>query len=153
MKKMILLLTLLTTLTTFAKEKIFGAGVMLGEPTGVSLQFRHESYLIDLGVAYSLKSEAMIMGDYKMLLPKLIPSLIRKSSPITAYWGFGGFLRFENEERDKDDLALGVRIPLGLEYLLPKDPFGFFLEIAPSVKVITETDADLQGSIGARYYF
>lgn len=152
MKIFILILSLMTS-TVYAKEKIFGTGVMLGEPSAVSLQFRHNSYMVDLGVGYSLSSEAIILADHKILLPKLLPALIRKPSPITAYWGLGGFMRFENDQTDKDDLALGVRMPLGLEYLLPKDPFGFFLEVVPSLKVITESDFGLQGSLGARYYF
>jgi len=72
-------------------------------------------------------------------------------SRILLYAGVGAFIDI-NEHR-KHEFVAGVRIPLGAEHLLANAPLGFFLEIAPTVELITKTDVGFMGAIGGRYYF
>ncbi|MFZ4713278.1 MAG: hypothetical protein ACOYL6_06190 [Bacteriovoracaceae bacterium] len=153
----ILSILMIISSTAFAQTNFKGAkggvGVILGEPTGVTFQLRQPDHFYDFSVAYSLHSEATFLADYKILLPTLIPKLIRKASaPISFYAGLGGYMRFE-ESNGNSKMALGVRLPVGLDYQIPKRPYGLFFEVVPIVRVITSTDIDMMAGIGGRYYF
>ncbi len=48
---------------------------------------------------------------------------------------------------------LGVRIPLGLDYVFQEAPFDVFIEVAPIVNLVPETEFDLSGGVGVRFWF
>jgi len=58
---------------------------------------------------------------------------------------------FERVE-EKDD-KFGIRIPVGIEYLFEKVSLGAFLELVPVLELTSDTDFDLEGGIGIRFFF
>jgi hypothetical protein len=64
---------------------------------------------------------------------------------------FGGGLRFIN--RDNGDDKFGARIPVWVEYLFEDVSLGAFFELAPIINVTPDTDFDLEGGIGIRFFF
>jgi hypothetical protein len=46
-----------------------------------------------------------------------------------------------------------VRIPLGVNYLLEVAPLDVFLEIVPAMRLIKDTELELDAGIGVRYFF
>jgi hypothetical protein len=52
-----------------------------------------------------------------------------------------------------DGSRVGVRVPLGLDYITRDRRFDVFLEVAPMVDLVPETEFDLSGGVGARSYF
>ncbi|MEQ9265690.1 MAG: hypothetical protein RLN81_10745, partial [Balneolaceae bacterium] len=67
---------------------------------------------------------------------------------LALYYGIGARVLLTD-----NDSVFGARIPLGINYLLADAPIDFFIEIAPIVNVIPDTDADGDGAIGVRFYF
>jgi hypothetical protein len=65
------------------------------------------------------------------------------------YYGIGA--RFVSHEND--DARIGLRAPLGIDYMFDNGRFDIFMEIVPIFNVMPETDFDLGGGIGARFYF
>jgi hypothetical protein len=54
---------------------------------------------------------------------------------------------------EEDDPRVGIRIPVGVEYIFEGQPVCLFLEIAPIVDVVPETEANVNGGIGVRLIF
>jgi hypothetical protein len=52
-----------------------------------------------------------------------------------------------------DDPLIGVRVPIGLDYLFSDAPIDIFLEIVPILDLAPATEFDLGGGIGIRYWF
>jgi hypothetical protein len=48
---------------------------------------------------------------------------------------------------------VGIRVPLGLEYLFASPSLGVFAEIVPIFDLSPKTAVDLNGAIGVRFYF
>jgi hypothetical protein len=53
----------------------------------------------------------------------------------------------------EDDSKVGVRVPLGMDYLLGTAPLDFFLELVPILDLAPSTDFSLNAAIGIRYFF
>lgn len=118
---------------------------MIGEPTGLSLKYWNGSNnAYDIGLAWSLQGNDAISihGDY------LFHSWLKvNEGKLAIHYGVGARAILAN------DSAIGLRIPVGINYLLETAPLGFFLEIAPIIDIIPSTDANGSGGIGVRYYF
>ncbi len=122
-----------------------GLGVMLGEPTGISLKsWNNSRTAFDLGLAWSLsgKDAVHIHGDH--LWHKWLDV---ENGNLAFYYGIGARAVFS------DDTYFGARIPFGLNYLIEDSPVGLFFEVAPIVDFLPDTDGDANGGIGIRYYF
>jgi hypothetical protein len=156
MKKLFIVIFLsivFLTLESFANDRKFGAGIMLGEPTGLSFQSRHDRFMYDFGFSWDFDDEFTMIADYKVRSSDFISRLIGRPAPnAAAYVGIGAFLDYEKHRRH-DDWEAGVRIPVGLEYMFAEAPIGVFLELAPTVQLIEEVDLGMMGALGGRYYF
>lgn len=128
----------------------FGLGIMVGEPTGISGKFWLSGRsAIDGAVAWSFTdNEAFhLHGDYILHNFSLI-KVERGSLPF--YFGIGGRIKFQDAPRDD---IFGVRIPLGLAYLFETAPLDVFIELVPMLDLAPDTDFDIAGSLGVRYFF
>jgi len=122
-----------------------GLGIMIGEPSGVTLKnWFNEKNSIDLGLAWSLSGNdaVYVHADYQWH-----KWLDVEDGNLAFFYGIGGRAVFAN------DTFVGARIPLGLTYIAPEAPLEFFLEVAPVLNLIPDTDGDADGGIGVRYYF
>ncbi|MBC7712500.1 MAG: hypothetical protein H7177_04150 [Rhizobacter sp.] len=148
MKKIIGLLCLLLSVNVWAAGNN-GLGLVFGDPSGITFQHKFsEQQFTDLYFAYTWDSEWVFMGDYKFHLP----GLFGEKLPITPYAGIGAFFKVEDKKHD-DDVALGVRIPLGIDWKVPNAPIVVFGELVPAMRLIKSTDGDFQAGIGGRFYF
>ena len=123
-------------------------GILLGEPTGISAKlWTTANSAFDLGIAWSFGDGGHfhLHGDY---LIHNFDFFDVDSGSLPIYVGIGGRVRIEDE-----DSRVGLRVALGLEYILESNPFGFFFEVAPIVDFLPETEADVNGGIGVRYIF
>ena len=146
----ILFLILCLTLPAAARDGDFGLGAILGEPTGPSFKvWTGASSAIDGAAAWSLddRNSFHLHVDYLWHNFSVI-KLTKGSMPL--YFGLGGRIQFE--EGDDDDL-IGARIPVGLEYLPARTPLGIFMEIVPVLNLAPDTEFDMEGALGIRYYF
>ena len=132
-----------------ADNRPFGLGIVIGEPTGLSLKsWLSERNAIDGAIAWSVEgdNDLQLQADYVFHNFDLITV---EKGKFPLYFGIG--VRFAFRE-NKDD-RLGLRIPVGLDYIFAGERFDAFLEIVPVMDLVPDTDFDLEGAIGARYFF
>jgi hypothetical protein len=123
-------------------------GLILGEPTGLSAKlWMTGNTAFDLGVAWSFGEGGNfhLHGDY---LFHNFDFFDVDTGSLPVYFGIGGRVRLQDE-----DSRVGLRIVIGLEYILESAPVSFFFEVAPIVDFAPETEADVNGGIGVRYIF
>ena len=126
-----------------------GLGVILGEPTGLSLKiWTAEDRAVDAAVGWSLDSNGWFYFHSDYLFHS---STLKKEieGGLPYYYGFGARALI----KDGDDSRFGVRFPLGLNYFLGDERFDIFVEIAPLLDLVPETKVRISGGIGARFYF
>jgi hypothetical protein len=147
---LVLFLTVGLSLVGQAQDnsKNLGVGVMVGEPTGLTLKsWFNERNAFDAGLAWSFgRYDAIhIHADYLWHSYSVFNDIEEGTLPL--YYGIGARAVF-----GEDDSVIGARIPLGLNYLFEEAPIGMFLEVAPVVNLIPETDLDVNGGLGVRVY-
>jgi hypothetical protein len=130
-----------------AQRKGFGLGVILGEPTGFSAKGWIDSRsAIDAGLAWSFLHETTFHVHVDYLLHT---SDLTERSDMPAYYGIGGRIKAGTAGGDR----IGIRIVGGIVYFVPDSPVDIFGEIAPILDFSPSTDLQVNGGIGARYYF
>lgn len=131
---------------SFAQQTHAGAGIILGDPTGLSAKFwLNDENAIDAAAAWSLDDGALLLhADYLIHNFRLIAV---DEGELPFYYGIGGKIVMAN------DVILGARIPVGLSYLFVDLPLDAFFEIVPVLQLIPATDFNLDAAIGVRYYF
>ncbi len=128
-------------------QRGLGLGIILGEPTGVSMKtWLNNNNAIDGALAWSFGNEDAFHLHFDYLVHKWNAIRIDRNS-IPFYYGIGGRFKFENDSR------FGVRFPLGITLFVKEAPIDLFLEIVPILDLAPETDFDINAAIGARYYF
>lgn len=135
--------------TSMAQMERFGLGVMLGEPTGMNAKyFIDKNHGLDAAFGWSLggDNDFHLHGDYLYHIYSLFHV---EDAELPVYLGLGGRLLL----RDDRDNKAGVRFPLGLDYIFTGAPFDIFAEVVPILDLAPDTDFDLEGAIGARFYF
>ena len=145
----IVLIIFIATNALALERKKFGVGVILGEPTGITIKYMlDDKTAIDAGVGWETSgdNEFHIYGDYLYHMYDLIKVPHGK---LPLY--FGGGLRFI--DREKKDDKLGIRIPVGIEYLFGNVPLGAFFELVPVLNLTPDTDFDFEAGIGIRFFF
>jgi hypothetical protein len=125
-----------------------GVGIIVGEPTGLSVkQWISGQHAIDGGLAWSFSHEDRIQihGDY---LYHRVHSFSTEDleGRIPFYFGFGGRAILG------EDAVLGARFPFGIGKTLASAPLELFVEIVPVLNLAPDTEFDLNGALGVRYY-
>jgi len=125
----------------------FGVGVILGEPTGISVKnFVSRSTAVDGALAWSFDDGDALHIHADMLYHKFDQFDIDHGH-LALYYGPGARLAFGKH------LWLGVRFPIGLSYTLDGHIFETFLELVPIFNLTPRTNFDIQAGLGIRFYF
>lgn len=152
MKKILSIVALVLSTTaplSDASPGQFGLGIIIGEPTGFDGKYFFDSdHALEAALGWSLSgsNELHIQVDY---LYHRYDLLKVEEGQLPFFFGVGGRIKF----RENQDDQLGVRIPVGLAYEFAGGPFDVFVEIVPILELIPDTDFDLEGAIGGRFYF
>ena len=146
----ILLIALSALLPTTApcQDRGFGAGVIIGEPTGFSLKgWINGKSAFDIGLAWSFVNETSfhIHADY------LFHSfgVFNTTEKVPLYYGIGGRIKTAKSH----DARIGVRGVVGVAYLFRDAPLDVFLEVAPIVDFAPSTEFQINAGFGMRYFF
>jgi hypothetical protein len=145
----IVLIIFIATNALALERKKFGVGVIVGEPTGITIKYMlDDKSAIDAGVGWETSgdNEFHIYGDYLYHMNDLIKV---PQGKLPLY--FGGGLRFIDREKKKD--KFGIRIPVGIEYLFGNVPLGAFFELVPILNLTPDTEFDFEAGIGIRFFF
>lgn len=119
-------------------------GIILGEPTGISLKlWQTNTTAIDAAVAWSFgRNESVhIHADYLVH-----NDLEADQGSFMFYYGLGARALLA------DDPRFGARIPLGLQYIVPSTRLSLFFEVAPAFDLVPATKFGVNGGIGIRYF-
>ena len=130
-----------------AQDRDFGAGIIVGEPTGLSGKYWLSSQnAIDAGLAWSFRHTGFlhVHADYLWHFPDAIQATQR----FPLYAGIGGRIGFAAH-----DAVFGVRVVGGIAWW-PKDaPIDVFLELAPIIDLAPASEFNMSGGFGVRYFF
>lgn len=144
------ILILLDGFASAAGKRDFGLGIILGEPTGICGKlWTGGNSAVDGAVAWSTDNNASLHLHADYLVHSFSAGRVEKGR-LPFYYGIGGRMKFA--ENNNDDF-IGVRIPVGIEYLLENAPVDIFFEIVPILDLAPDTDFDLNAAVGARYFF
>ncbi len=131
----------------FAKNPGLGVGIILGEPTGISIKsWQSGKTAIDAAIAWSLGNESSFHFHADYLVHNFNAFQVEKNK-IPLYYGIGGRIKFE------DDSKLGIRFPLGTTFFFTDIPLDFFMEIVPILNLAPATEFDLNAALGMHFYF
>jgi hypothetical protein len=132
-------------------NKYAGIGFIVGEPTGLDAKFfLNNEHALEFGLAWSLEgsNHLHLQGDYLWHRYGLIE--LNNGDEMPLFFGIGARLIVRDDDRDD---ILGIRFPVGLAYMFTNYPFDIFAEIVPILDLTPDSDFDLEGAIGARFWF
>jgi hypothetical protein len=157
MKKTALILLFLTIISinkAFSQTSGTGLGLIIGEPTGVSLKhWVSPMNAIDAGLAWSFLDNGNfhIHADYLYHM-NVLNSLLHTNN-ASLYVGIGGRLKLKNSDKGETDNRLGARVPVGAVFYFPEPKLDVFLEIVPILDLTPKTDISFNAALGVRYFF
>ncbi len=122
-------------------------GVLIGEPMAISGKYwLNRRVAIDAAVGWSFDNDGKfnILGDI-LIHPYYIPV---NMGDFPTYIGAGATFQAGN-----GDTFLGVRFPLGVEFLLSGYPVALFGEVVPVMEVLPSISFRMEGGVGVRFAF
>ena len=143
-----MLCTAILSINSFAQKGDFGMGIILGNPTSVSVKlWTGEVTAIDasLGYRYGSANHLYLNTDFLFHLW----AIEKEEGTIKIYFGAGAGLGFIS------DLSFPIRVPVGAALFLDNIPLELIAELVPTVQVFGEGDIrfKMEGYLGARWYF
>ena len=149
MKKILsLLAVLLLSLNLFSQHSEFGMGLILGNPTAVSVKlWTGEKTALDASFGYHFgKANHLYLNTDLLIHPW---SFRQEEDIILIYLGPGAGLGFIS------DLSLTVRSPLGAALFLNDLPLELFAEIVPTLQLVGANGVQFwpDAYMGIRWYF
>jgi len=141
--------TLLIVYTnSFSQRQGFGAGIIIGEPTGISMKgWLTSKTAIDAGIAWSFVQETSVHIHADYLIHSF--DVFRSNQEIPLYYGIGGRIKIGDNEKAR----LGLRMVVGIGYVFQSAPFDLFLEAAPILDLAPKTELNGNAGFGARFFF
>ncbi len=126
-----------------------GIGVQGGRPTGLSIRFyRPDGMNLDLLAAWDLDDFFFVNGH------GLFESPLGDEGIAHVFYGPGAFIGIRDRGDDEtldNEIGIGISGTLGLGVMI--DKLEIYGRITPRLELIEETDIDIGGGIGLRYYF
>lgn len=151
------LLAVLLPSEAMAQLDGFGVGIIAGDPTGLCVKnWLSQKSALEVSAAWSFEGDGgfFLSGDYVLHAFDIADDPDSGLSGLMFTYGLGGRLYFRDGNGDDDgDTVLGLRVPLGLCYPFEGAPVDMFVQLAPVMDIIPETELGLNGGIGARLYF
>jgi len=130
-----------------AQPKKISVGVILGQPTGLSAKlWLDQTSAIDIAAAWNFlpSGSLYVQADYLYHIYHLF-GVTKGKLPL--YFGVGGSVALQPTP------TIGLRVPVGLEYLFPDAPIDLFLEVGFGVSLFPATQFQGTGGVGIRYTF
>ena len=145
------LFALVFGMTEARGENGLGVGVIVGEPTGISIKkWIGETRAVDAAAAWSFSENESFQfhADYLIHNFSLIqPKDLDLNGRLPVYFGVGCRIKLD------EDALVGIRIPFGISYLFADAPVDLFVEVVPILDLAPDTDLDINAAIGVRFYF
>lgn len=139
----------------------YGLGITLGSTDGISGYFRSSSYdFFQATLAFSVHNSFYFSAD----TCASHPNAIKDTSSLVPYYCIGGlFFQSDSDQNSRpysrylpdsdEEVFLGIHIPLGIQFFIPRTPVQLGAEIAPGLLVYPATHVFWQLQLYARYLF
>jgi len=148
----------------FDANKVFGLGLELGAPTGVTGKyFLSSDRALDFGVgalySYYDRNGLHLYGDYLFHPVSLVST---EDFELPLYIGLGARIwSFDNRRGDgvvDSAFAFGFRVPIGIAFDFNNVPLDVFVQVVPTLDLFSGYAAhsvyiDIDASFGIRYWF
>lgn len=132
-----------------AQEKTFGAGIKLGEPSGVTLKYwLNQRNAVDFTLGFTLFN-SINRTNININYLYHYYNVVKTKEDIVLFVGFGARIL----TREHRNSTFGVRGIGGASMNLETYPIELFIEAAPVFRLFPTTGLDYDMAIGARYYF
>ena len=132
-----------------AQDSGFGLGLVVGDPTGVSLKgFLSDRIALDGAVGFGFLGGDHLYAHADFLWNQPLRQFERAS--MLLHFGVGPKLGLALGD---DALWLGARAPVGLTFGFERVPVDVFVEVAAGLWIVPATDFDLDAAAGARWFF
>ena len=143
------LFALVFGMTEARGENGLGVGVIVGEPTGISIKkWIGETWAVDAAAAWSFSGNESFQFHADYLIHNFFLRLPKDFiGRLPVYYGVGCRIKLD------EDALVGIRIPFGISYLFAHAPVDLFVEVVPILDVTPDTDLDINAAIGVRFYF
>ncbi len=129
-----------------ALEDEWAIGMAAPTPTGITLKKWVDNITAyDMFYEWSTRDRRAVVNldvlthDFEMLEAE--------TGSMAVYYGFGLHVRYQKSRSP----IYGIRIPLGIVYMLENKPLEFFGEFGPRAGVIPETTFAVDMVVGLRY--
>lgn len=159
MKRLLLvsLFALLVIPTGFLQAQgRFGFGLVLGEPTGLSWKYRlNRENAIDGVLGFSPSDRFRIHADYLWSSHPFVDPSFSLHYGVGAALGFASSTYFTSRDGyfvRTVDLGFAARVPVGIDYSIPRSPVELYFELAPLVIVAPSAGIGIDAGIGVRVY-
>ena len=151
-------LIIILALSTYAygqPSKKFGAGLVFGEPTGISARYwLKENRSLNSYLSWNNEpaSNFRLQGSYVFYHFDLL-GLEPDAGQLPLYYGLGVHARLGNESE------FGLRAPIGISYIFNTAPLDIFMEFAPTVTLFPDLEfgdphtGNLEARLGFNIYF
>jgi hypothetical protein len=125
-----------------------GLGVQAGEPSGITLKiYNPDRPSYDVLAAWSFDDFFFLNAHVLFERPLSIENV---EPPVQWYIGPGAYVGIYDDETS--EAGLGVSGTVGLDILLAEQ-FELYLQATPRFELVRETEPDIGGGLGLRYYF
>lgn len=120
-----------------------GVGGQIGDPSGLTLRlYQRPSFAYDFLAAWDL--DRFFFLNAHAIYERPIPD-----SPLHYYLGPGAVLGIQEDGED-NELVIGMSGQFGVNFFVER--FEVFLQLTPRLNVIPDTDGQIGGGVGLRYY-
>ena len=133
-----------------------GVGASIGEPTGI-----HAKAWLDERRALT-GATTFRVGDSRSFLLLQGNVVVHRfdiveveSGTLAPYYGGGLTLQLSDRPGPDEDVRfdVGLRAPVGLNYMVPASPVDIFIELAPAIQATDPVLLTLEGGLGVRLFF
>lgn len=119
-----------------------GIGGQVGDPSGVTVKlYNPGTYSLDFLAAWDLDN------FFFLNVHGLYERRLNTEQNVYFFYGPGAFIGLHDRD---DEVGLGVSGSFGLGLLIER--FELFAQVTPRLSLIPDTDGDVGGGIGLRYY-
>ena len=140
-------LFILSSIQIHAQDSGTGLGIIVGEPTGLSLKmWTGSNSAFDAAAAWSFSGDGQLHLHADYLRHSFDIFDVNKGK-LPLYYGLGAKVVLKNET------VIGARVPVGLAYIFEDSPLDIFFEVVPGLDLTPSTDFAINGGVGIRYYF
>jgi hypothetical protein len=152
-----LVICLCAAVATATAQKGTGFGIILGDPTGLTLKHwvsRDQAIAASLGGSYY--GAPRIGLDYLWHFNAFRSSIVLLYGDAGLAIGFGKGVRWWGDRAykyyDRNDARIGVRGMVGLNVLPRGVPLEFFLELGPLLTIAPGFASTVDVALGMRFY-